>query len=788
MTKNRIIHYNTHAKNWNEALPIGNGRMGGMVYSDPLYEHIKLNEDTLWSGMPYKRPYNNMEEPLNRVREQLFNKNYIEAQKILETEMMGPWNESFQPMGDIYFDMNHLGAIENYKRYLDLNNSILRSIYEVDGCKYEREIFASYKHDGFVMKFNCSKQKINMKIRLSSLQNWSFEEINKHTIALNGTAPAHVEQHGSKKKPTFIINEEEGIRFQFSLSVSSTDGKAYIKDQMLWVEDASEVICLITSATSFNGFDKDPVKDGKDYKLICKKIIDNMLELDYQTLFNEHLEDYQNLFKSVDVSFNGKEISDIPIDKRLKEFDGRVDTDMVELMFHYGRYLKIISSRPGTQPTHLQGLWNSGRRPYWASNYTININTQMNYWLAESTNLSECHEPLFKMIEELSDTGRALAEVYGCKGWAVHHNVDLWRNTNPRGETDPKPGKCRHSFWPMGGPWLCQHLWERYAYTLDEDFLRERAYPLMKGASEFVLDWLVEDEKGQLVTAPSTSPENMFLTPDEKMSCSVSVATTMDMGIIRDLFENLVKACDILKIDDDYKMTLLSVLKKLPAYKIGRHGQIQEWLEDFEEKTPGHKHQSHLFGLYPGKQISHFKTPELAEASKKSLLRREAYGGGYTGWSCAWLISMWARLLDGEKAYQWIQTLIGRSSYTNLLNLHPPMQIDGNFGLVAGLVEMMIQSHDNIIHLLPALPKALQNGSFKGIKARGGYEFELEWSNGCIKNGSINSKRQGVCSIRSSSPIVILNSQNEIVSETVTEQLYTFKTKENETYKIIGIE
>jgi len=492
--------------------------------------------------------------------------------------------------------------------------------------------------------------------------------------------------------------------------------------------------------------------------------------------------DYQPLFRRVELSLGQAGAPCLPTDERIQSVrHGASDPQLEALYFQFGRYLLIASSRPGTQPANLQGIWNFQMRPPWSSNYTLNINAQQNYWPAEVCNLAECHEPLFDLIQELSVNGAKTAEIlYGCRGWVAHHNTGLWRTATPVGDGTGDP--C-WAMWPMGGAWLCQHLWEHYAYGGDKQFLAQRAYPLVKGAARFMLDFLIEDEHGNLVTCPSTSPENKFLLPDGR-ECSVSMASTMDMAIIHDLFSNCIEASKILGTDQGFRSELESARARLLPVQIGEHGQLQEWFQDFGEAEPGHRHHSHLFGLHPGRQITLRGTPELAEACRKSLERRFEHGAGRGGWPCAWIISFWARREEPDPAYRQVRLLLGNSTCPNMFNGRRVYQIDGNLSGIAGIAEMLLQSHAGEISLLPALAREWPTGYVKGLRARGGFEVDMAWKNGRLTEATIRSKLGNRCRVRSRTPVVAGAASGELKVDALGDLVVAFDTKPGKEYRL----
>lgn len=780
------LWYLQPAREWVEALPVGNGRLGGMVFGRVNEELIQLNEDTLWSGRP--RDTNNYDaiKYLDEVRHLVFAGEYIKAQKIVEEKMCGPYNESYLPLGNLRLSFPGGADATDYVRELDLTTAIARTSYVREDVSYTREVFCSAVDDVLVIRLSCDRAgALNFTALLDSLLRFSTKVIDESCLALFGEAPTHVEPNYLDSDNPIVYGEDPetaGMSFGVYLRAIAEGGSVTVDEEGLRISNADAVTLLLAAATSYNGFDRDPSFEGKDPAAICEKHIKESANRAYEQIMDEHIADYQRLFDRVELKLGNVDVPDLPTDLRLEAVKGGADDpQLVSVLFQYGRYLLISSSRPGTQPANLQGIWNEELRPPWSSNWTMNINAEMNYWPAETCNLAECHDPLFDLIDDLRVTGSKTARVqFGCRGWVANHNTDIWRPATP------VSGWAGYAFWPMAGAWLCQHLWEHYAFSGDREFLANRAYPVMKDAALFCLDWLVEDEEGNLGTCPSTSPENRFLTPCGEEAC-ISFSSTMDMAIMKDLFMHCIESSRILGIDTDFRTQLEDTYECLLPYRIGRHGQLMEWSCDFEEGEPGHRHISHLFGLHPANQIQLRAYPELAEASRRTLTHRLEHGGGHTGWSCAWIINCWARLEDAEAAYDYVMTLLRKSTYPNLFDAHPPFQIDGNFGGTAGIAEMLLQSHAEEISLLPALPKAWACGYVRGLRARGGFELDIRWKDGMLSQARFRATLDSTCRIRTYSSVMVRLDGKNVEVKQLEPEVIEFVARKGKEYEIMRI-
>lgn len=727
---NNLIKLNKPASIWEEAFPLGNGHIGAMIYGGIEREVIQFNHDTFWSGCVKDETDSSKRENLQMVRNLLFEGKYYEAEKIIAQTMMGTSAECYLPIGFLNIRNLECGGIcRDYERELSLEKAEVNVQYKRVSSRFDkncpvfkRKAFISYPHNVFVMKISGEN---NEPIRLiASLESDVPYEVTvkDDTIYMKGKAPNHMLPSYWRYTQYIWYDEDvKSVEFSMAVKVVTKTGEITIKNNSIMVEDSDEVIFYVAIDTSFVSFDKEPVK-----KTDCDSIIQNALKAGYEKIYEEHIRDYQSLYNRVNLNFFDEERETLT-DKRLEAVkSGKRDNGLIEMLFNFGRYLMIAGSREGSEPTNLFGIWSGLFRQQWQGNFTTNINTEMNYWAAEVCNMPECHEPLLRMVEEVSSAGEKTAkEHFGCRGFCANHNMDLWRHSLPI-HCHPTSG-----YWPMAGGWLVRHLWEHYLYNPDIEYLKNKVYPITKKAAEFFVDWLIPDKDGYLVTAPSTSPENNYYDKDRNV-CGISIATTMDMSIIREVFQNIIKMSEILDISDEFTEKIKEMYGKLYPFKILADGTLSEWFEEVEDVDPGHRHLSHLYGLYPAELITE-ETPELLLASEKSLRKRIAHGGGVTGWSGSWIICLFARLGYGKDCSITIDRLLKTLIYDNLLDSHPPFQIDGNFGFVAGVCEMLLQSHDNKIVLLPAKADEWEKGEFSGLKARGGYEVSVKWDKNFIK-------------------------------------------------------
>lgn len=758
------LWYDRPANLWTEALPLGNGRLGAMVFGSPEEERLQLNEETIWAGGPSNNANSEARKALPHIRELINAGHWREAQQLADEKVISKTHHGmpYQTFGDLCIRFPH-GDYTDYSRTLSLDSAVAKISYRVGDVSFYREVITAFSAPIVAVRLTASENgQISFTASLSSPHHSATIQSEGQSLVLSGQASDHEGVNGL-------------IRFCGRLAVRTEGGSVSVQGDSLCVSNADAATLYISIATNFVNYRDLSANEQKRSTLL----ISEAMAQDYDELLANHVRTFQQWMNRCRLTLGEDRYADLPTNERIANFAKNNDNHLAATYFMFGRYLLICSSQPGGQPANLQGIWNEKLKAVWDSKYTTNINLEMNYWPSEVTNLSELTEPLFRLIKEVSETGRETARtMYGAEGWMMHHNTDLWRMTGAIDGAAP-------GMWQSGAAWLCQHLWEHWLYTGNREFLRS-SYPVMRDASVFFLQTMVREPKhGWLVVSPSVSPENRH--PADGGMANIAAGTAMDAQLVRDLFIEVIEAARLLRTDKELIRQLSEALTQLPPHQIGRWGQLQEWLTDWDDPKDNHRHVSHLYALYPSNQITPDKTPELAAAARTSLEHR---GDPSTGWSMGWKICLWARLLDGNHAYRLLQNQLkltdnkstnysrGGGTYANMFDAHPPFQIDGNFGCTAGIAEMLLQSHNGYIHLLPSLPEIWSEGHVEGLVARGGFVIDMTWADGKLTSASITSRNGGKCRLRSAQPLTGKGLKR------IGEQEYELRTKQGTNYVI----